>query len=558
MKRGSQLAPIFILRGIPLFDNLSNDDLNLIATRLTKERYAKGDCVFREGDVGDTMYLVESGQLSVLGVDEVEIAKIGPGDFVGEISLILAQPRTASLRVAIDAELWALRKQDFDELITTRPSMGVEMMRVLSQRLVTTTHSKRRLAARQFTALLTPLDSAGRPQTPTGMELAEALYRQLNRPIGVLPLPGIELDTHFTAEGGVVVLDNDYVDQSYLAKILSYQIEKYKHIIMLVPDKPNPLVEKAIELSDTIVSVGAVPGWITTQVTNQDVWISTGAKNDLGRIARRLTNRTIGLALSSGGSRGLAHLGVIKVLMEENIPIDLVAGTSAGALFGTFFAAGWSWDRFETLIEEMKSVNRLANWDFNIPPRTAILKGKKARDKIIDRWTEGRKFEDLKTPLFMVAADILTGEEVVFESGSLTDAIRASLSIPVLVDPWHYRGHYFVDGGIVNPLPASVLRKKGADIVIASSVIQPLRDSYGGRMDRMPNFLQVVFNMFSSMEAEVVTKQLPLIDVLIHHKVSASHTLDFENVNALVEIGERSARQMLPQVKAAVEASAGG
>jgi NTE family protein len=152
-----------------------------------------------------------------------------------------------------------------------------------------------------------------------------------------------------------------------------------------------------------------------------------------------------------------------------------------------------------------------------------------------------------------VAADILTGEEVVFDSGPLADAIRASLSVPVLADTWHYQGRYFVDGGIVNPLPASVLRDRGADIVIASSVIQPLHESYSGRRDRMPNILQVVFNMYSAMEAEVVKKQLPLIDALIHHRVSAKHTLDFEQVNEVIKVGEETARQMIPAIREVIE-----
>lgn len=546
------MAPVFILRGIPLFENLDSNDLRFIADRLTKESYPKGVYVFKEGDIGDAMYLVESGQVAVLDKKLRDIAHIGPGGFVGEISLLLTQRRTASLRVVIDAELWALHKRDFDELLTTRPAIGIEMMRELSQRLVTTTHKQRQTTPRQFTAFVTPMnDAQANPQY--GIDLAYALHKQLDRPVGVLPLPGIDVETTFASVGGVTTLDNDYVDELYLPKILSYQIETYKHIIMLIPGEVNPLARKAVELADTVVTFGKPPVWLSPHADEQDVWTTTGTEGDMGRIARRLTNRTIGLALSSGGSRGLAHIGVIKVLMEENIPVDLISGTSAGALFGTFLAAGWSWERFEVLIEEMKTVNRFTNWDFNIPPRTAILKGRKARDRIINRWTEGRRFEDLDIPLYMVAADILTGDEVVFETGLLADAIRASLSIPILVDPWYYQDRYFVDGGIVNPLPASILKEKGADIVIGSSVIQPLGDSFAGPRDSRPHMLQVVFNMFSAMEAEMVNKQDDYVDILIHHKVSASHSLDFDNVNQLVEIGERTAREKLPEIKEFIE-----
>lgn len=552
------MAPLYILRSIALFKNLSNEDLKLIAGRLKKESYPKGSFVFREGDTGDTMYLVESGQVAVVRKDDREtVAYLGPGSFVGEISLLLSQPRTASLKVMIDVDLWALRKQDFEELLATQPSIGMEMTRELSQRLVTTTRRKSRLVQRRITAVISTAHGADRQKAAEGgVELAQALHTHLKSPVGLLPLPRANLDIKPTfSNEEVMVLDNDNLDEAYLARTLSYQLEVYKHIVMHLPDTPDPLAEKAVDLADTVVSIGQPPEWLASRQTRQDVWEITDSKDDLWRTARRLTNRIIGLALSSGGSRGLAHLGVLKVLLEEDIPIDLMAGTSAGAWFGAFFALGWPKERYAQFAEEIKSVTKFSNWDINIPPITGIAKGRKARDRVIERSVDGKWFEDLLIPMYMVAADIYTGFEIVFESGPLADAIRASLSVPVLADPWFYQSRFFVDGGIVNPLPASVLRDKGADIVIGSSVIQPLYKSYSGRRDRMPSILQIISNMFSAMEAEVVKKQLPLIDVLIHHDVSAKHNLDFENVGELVRIGEETTRQMLPQIKEVVEAA---
>lgn len=540
------MSPKDILQTIPLFKNLTAADLELIATRLHRESYPKGAVIFREGEVGETMYLVESGQVVVVGKEAREtIAYLGPGNFVGEISLLLAQPRTANLEVAIDAHLWVLDKGDFDNFVATRPTVAIEMMRELGKRLVTTTRRKRRQLTRRITAL------AGGHKV---VELTQALYGQLKTPIGLLPLPHAHLiESDITLGSQVIFLGADDLTETSLAESLSYQVEVFKHVVLLLPDEPDELAHKAIDLADTVVSIGQPPAWVVRAKDKRDVWITTDTDDDLRRTARRLTNRTVGLALSSGGSRGLAHLGVIKVLLEESIPIDLVAGTSAGAWFGAFFALGWNWDRFDRFTHEIKSFNRFPNWDFNIPPRSAILKGRLARDRIIDRSVDSRKFEDLKTPLYIVAADIFTGEEVVFDSGPLADAIRASLSLPVLVDPWQHQGRYLVDGGIVNPLPASVLRERGADIVIASSVVQPMSESYSGRKDRMPNILQIVSNMFSAMEAEVIEKQLPLIDVLIQHSVSSKHSLDFERVHELVELGQVAARQMLPTIKEALE-----
>ncbi|MBI1876802.1 MAG: patatin-like phospholipase family protein [Chloroflexi bacterium] len=541
------MLPQDFLRGVPLFNNLTDSDLRLIASHLRRESYPKGSIVFREGDFGDTMYVVESGQVMVVSQTTGEtIAMLGPGNFVGEISLLLAQPRTASLEVTIDAQLWALNKSDFENLISTRPAMALEMMRELSKRLVSTTRRRRRQRTRRITALF---------GSHKALALGQALQTQLKSPVGLLPLPTASMAgaEDVTISGGLMFLGNTDLNVESLAESLSYQVEVFKHVLLILPNQPDPLAEKAADLADTVVSIGPPPAWLSARKDNKDVWTASDTDDDLSRVARRLTNRTVGLALSSGGSRGLAHIGVIKVLREENIPIDLVAGTSAGAWFGAFFALGWEWPRFARFIEEIKTFNRFPNWDFNIPPRTAILKGRRARDKIINRTVEGRTFADLKTPLYIIAADIFTGDEVVFDSGPLADAIRASLSLPVVVDTWQHQGRFLVDGGIVNPLPASVLRKRGADIVIASSVVQPMRDSFSGRTDQRPSILQVVFNMFSAMEAEVIDKQLPLIDVLIQHKVAAKHSLDFELVNDLVRTGEETARQMLPEIKEAIE-----
>jgi NTE family protein len=267
-----------------------------------------------------------------------------------------------------------------------------------------------------------------------------------------------------------------------------------------------------------------------------------------------LTNRTVGLALSSGGARGLAHIGAIKVLRAEQIPIDMIAGSSAGALFGALYAAGWSDQQILAYIQDLQSLTKLENWDFNLPPLTGIVKGRRAHRKFLVEPLHAITFEELSVPLFIVAADILTGAEVVFDSGSVADAIRASVSIPVLPDPWHYQGHFLVDGGLVNPLPANVLRDRGADIVIGSSVVQPLRDSYSGSKDSRPNMLQTISNIFASMEAEIIKEQLPLIDVLIHHNVAARHTFDFEQAGALIRSGEEAAYHMLPLIRQFLEA----
>jgi len=534
-----------ILRGVPLFHNLNDEDLDLLASKLRKEDYPKGTTLFQKGDVGDTMYIVESGQLTVLGGNGDEpIALMGPGNFVGDIALLLPEPRTATVKVSIDARLWLLGQKDFDQLIDTRPALALEMLRELSRRLVTTTRKTRKKPARRITALF------GSQQGP---ELAAAIQTYLQAPVALLPLPGSKITPPPHPNASVTHLSEQTFTEATLAESLSRQIEVFKHIVIALPLQATPLARKAVDLCDTIISVKASPPWLTDGDAKQKLWrIPADTGTAIRRIARKLTNRVVGLAMSSGGARGLAHVGVLKVLKEEDIPIDMVAGSSAGALFGALFAAGWPIEKMESYIDFLKTLTHFSNWDFNIPPRTGIVKGKKARDKFLAKPLNYATFEEMQLPLYIIAGDILTGDEVVFDSGSVADAIRASASIPILGDPWYHQGHYLIDGGVVNPLPASVLRDRGADIIIGSNVVQPLKESYSGPLDKMPSVWHSIFNIISAMEAELITKQFPLIDVLIHHGVSAKHTLDFEHVGDLIRGGEEAARKMLPAIKNAI------
>ncbi|MCB9076767.1 MAG: patatin-like phospholipase family protein [Anaerolineaceae bacterium] len=543
------LAPTQMLKNIPLFKNLAEDDLALVATQLYRESYPKGATVFNKGDFGDTLYLIESGQVAVVGEDSKEtIAFLGPGSFVGEISLLLASPRSATLQVMLDARMWTLSKTSFERLINTRPAIALEMMREMSKRLVTTTQGRQeRSHHRRITAVF----------GSQALDLARALSAELNSPIGVLVLPGAQAAVEATPSRSVRPIPAHNLTAATLAEQLSHQVELFKHVLVVMPNQFDPIADKALELADTVVSIGALPAWFLP-AGRSDLWTTTGSASDLARLARRLVNRTIGLALSSGGSRGLAHIGVMKVLLEENIPIDMIAGTSAGALFGALYALGWSIERLIAFGDELKSATKISNWDFNFPPRTALVKGRIARDKLIARWVNNKNFEDAQTPIYMVATDAYTGEEIVFDSGPLADAIRASLSIPVLTEPWYYRGRYHLDGGIVNPLPSSVLHKRGADIIIGSSVVQPMGQSYQGDTHKMPTMMQTISNVFSAMEAEAIEKEYDYIDVLIQHRVSAGHALDFDQATSLIELGEQTARDMLPAIKTALAVTPAG
>jgi NTE family protein len=306
------------------------------------------------------------------------------------------------------------------------------------------------------------------------------------------------------------------------------------------------VARKALDLSDYTVSFGAAPDWMQDAIPADRLLVCDGSPESVERIARRLTDRTVGLALSSGGSRTIAHIGVVRVLRQAGIPVDMIAGSSGGALFGALIAAGWTDQKLAEFAGRLGEVNNFRNWDINLPPKAGLIKGRRARD-LIDGWLEGRHFSDLEMPLYIVATDLATGQEVVFDNGPVADAVRASISIPGVTDPWYYSDRFLVDGAVVNPMPANVLHKQGAKIIIGSSVVRTADDPSQPTFERLPNFLQIISRIISSMEMEQIKAQLPLVDIMIHPSVFVDHALDFSEADSLIALGEEAARQHLDE-----------
>ncbi|HHP7229300.1 MAG TPA: patatin-like phospholipase family protein, partial [Xenococcaceae cyanobacterium] len=172
----------------------------------------------------------------------------------------------------------------------------------------------------------------------------------------------------------------------------------------------------------------------------------------------------VGLALGGGGARGWAHIGVLRALEEAEIKIDYLAGTSVGALIGAVYVTG-ALDKLEKFANEITVDNLLPLIDVSFP-NLGLIEGKQVCD-FITEYLSDKTIEAAAIPFRCVATNFLLKEEVVFESGNLVDAIRASISIPGIFVPFKQENVYLVDGGVVNPVPVSVVKDMGAEIVIA-------------------------------------------------------------------------------------------
>jgi len=234
----------------------------------------------------------------------------------------------------------------------------------------------------------------------------------------------------------------------------------------------------------------------------------------------------VGLALGSGAARGLAHIGVLKALDELNVKVDIISGSSAGALIGGLYSTGISPDMIEKLAIQ---IDKKMWADFTMP-RRGIIKGDKIQE-ILKLITGNRRIEDLDKDLIIVATDLKTGEEVIFTEGYLHTAIRASISVPGVFEPVEYEGKTLVDGGVVDRVPVSILKQKGADVVIAIDV------GFSKYQSRIIHMFDIVLQSIDIMAKQIMEPDLKLADLIIKLPLSHIESSSFELVEECTTIG---------------------
>ncbi len=255
----------------------------------------------------------------------------------------------------------------------------------------------------------------------------------------------------------------------------------------------------------------------------------------------------IGLVLSGGASRGFAHVGVIKVLEEEGIPIDIIVGTSAGSLTGALYAHYANADMLESKARKITVEDIFDFSIFNIG--LGVVKGERIL-RFVDNNISVKNIEDLKIPFAAIATDLYTGKRVVFKSGSISTAVRASSAIPGIFKPVTVGQRLLVDGGVVDNLPIDVARSMGADIVIAVDI------SAKSTNFNINNVVDIILQTFNIMGYEINRHKLKESDVVIRPEVGGVGMIDFTKKDYLFLQGERAARRALPDIRRAmIEAS---
>ncbi len=458
-----------------------------IARLATVAGVPAGATVFRQGSPADSAYLVLSGRLRVVrhddGADEV-LADVVRGEIVGELALLTGEDRSATVYAVRDTVVARIGASDFDALLRSNPEAALPIMRFLAGRL-------RRFTVQRGTAADTDSTVA---VFALGAVDAVAYARELAEAIGVrVPvetvLPGQARGADLAAAfehrgptGRVLVCPGEPGWTPWNDAALRHADE-----VLLLADAdedPGPgAVDAAVfsprEHSGPRVTLvvrhpdGRSPSgtvrWLAPRPGVDHLHVRAGSGADVARVGRWVTGRSVGLVLGGGGARGWAHLGALRAIEELGIPIDLVGGTSQGALVGAAIA-----DRRTAAAVRADALPLVRHLRDYTVPVVSVLRGRLIGRTLEHLVRPGIPIEDLWLPYFAIATNLSRAERVVQTRGSVVEAVRASISLPMVLPPIVRNGDLLVDGGILDNLPVDEMRRRvGAGPIIAIEVSPP-------------------------------------------------------------------------------------
>ncbi len=437
-----------------------------------------GSLLFESGSTPDGVYLVASGRLGVKTQGMARLtAEIGRGELVGEAGWLLKEQRSATVFALRDSEMLLVPNGVLDALAAQSTHFALALAQLCARRLRRSnrqdTQPKR---ARVFTIV------------PNSVEidvanLATRLVAEFGRAGRTELLWDARANSHTASWFNGIEEQNDYVvyvaDPS--ASGWTRQCCRQADVILLLAaadaaSKPWPggIAEAALArgarlelalLHDERIQAGAAARWLQSSPVALHHHIIDAA--DIGRLARLLTRRGVGLVLSGGGARGFAHLGVIRALREARVPIDFVGGSSIGSIIAAGVAVGWSDDemrmRYRRSFVDTNPVNDYAF------PFIALTRGRKV-SRLLQREYGDVLIEDLRRPFFCVSANLTTGRALEHREGGLAEALRASVAIPGVMPPVFRGGAVLVDGAAINNLPLDIMQAHAPGFLIGSDV----------------------------------------------------------------------------------------
>jgi NTE family protein len=588
------------LRNVPVFATLSPRMLERIAQLAASVSLPQGEWLFRERDPADGVYVVRVGHLEVVqgGWDgpepETTINTLTRGAVLGELALLSDSVRSASIRALRDTELLKISKAHFDSLLRSEPELALSLTRVLSAQLQASRAIPPARRARPVTIALRAVE----PGVPV-LELADELSRELCSwgRVAVVhpgegggagadgdddaPTPGETMRSpEAIARFGPLIerCEQDH-DQTIMVcgagtgMGTGEDTSAWDEFCMARADRVLAVVSEAMpdgsqndrpELRGCdLVGLDVQPGsgglarWIERLEPASVFAVSPGAERhgDVARIARRLAGRSVGVVLSGGGARAFAHLGVLDVLLDAGLMVDRVGGVSMGAFIGGLLAAGHDSAAIDACCYE-EWVRRNPINDYTLP-RKALIKGHKA-EAMLERAFGDVRLEELARSFYCASVNLRGNRLVIDRTGPLTEAVGASISLPLIAPPLRRDGGLLIDGSLLDNLPLEPMSSTGEGPVLAIDIKggeerprpagdappeeRPTDPARAARLPSLPETMARIALLSSANTDEAARR---LADITIRVRVSGVGLLEFHQIDQARAAGRRAAEAAL-------------
>ena len=585
--------------GLPrLFGPLDEIMLKFVEERVEWVRLHAGKTLFAAGDKGEELYFVLGGRLRAVAGDGRVLNEMTRGESVGEIALLTGESRTATVVAVRDSDLVRVSRRAFDEIVEKYPGVMQTIARIVIQRL----RAKEGLGASEKTGKCIAVLSAGADYATA--KFTERLVAALGSLGPTLHLSAPRLDTLLNRPG-IAAADEDDAAGIRLTAWLDEQ-ESHHHFliyesdgtdspwtrrclrqadeILLVADAGSDPVPDALEKSllgakDSISKArqslvllhpdgsrlpSGTSRWFAGRNVERNFHIRLDTEHDFRRVARCLGGVAIGLVLGGGGARGLAHIGVMRALREAGIAIDMIGGTSMGAVMASLAAMGQDW-------KQMLETNREA-WLHIKPhkeyslPFISLIRSRRLDSMARQIWGEV-EIEDLWLGFFCVSCNLSTSATVIHERGPLWKAIRASASLPGVFVPVLSDGDILVDGGLVNNLPGDVMRERSCRTVVVVDVGSEQKFTFGlpefpspwqflrsrifpfSKRIEVPHIVDVLIRTTDVASSQKTRDVKRTADLCLRPPIDGYGALQFEALDEIAEVGYRYAKEKIEELR---------
>ena len=603
LSRRVMLARVFL----DLFGDLTTTTMNELLDATVIRHYRSGEIIINEGEDADGLHIVVSGRLNVETRDADNqpkvVAEVRAPETVGELALLSESTRSATVYTTRESSVAFLEKERFDELIAKRPNMLLSLSRLIIRRhLEHTRYSPKRVKDQSIA--IVPLD-AGIPIRRFLHQLKRAM-REFGSPV---LLDSRSLDTLYGKRGAsqtefTDVFNNalsEWLDdkESSFTDVLYITdtqwtawtrrcVNRADRIVLLAngdPDNVSSLRDIELDLrrffsqirlprqfdlvllhSPDTEAPSETARWLGKRNLNAFHHIRLDDSKHMARLARRLCGQARGIVFSGGGARGYAHLGVQKVIEENDIDIDYIGGSSMGGLLGASMAMGQS----SATITDLSKIfaNKRALFDYTLPI-ASLMKSVKLTRFCHDVYGSTR-IEDLWIPFFCVSSNLANGGEVVHDRGQLWRVVRSTISLPGIFSPVPTpTGELLIDGAVLNTFPVDVMHNVlgGNGNIIGCNVshIPEIREYYNygtslsgwqvlvaklnpfAKKIRFPRIAETLLRSTDIKSILRLNETKAMLDVLIEPDVSEISLLDFKSYAQISDIGYAEARRVFAE-----------